>query len=577
MVLHYSNTRDSQCCDSHSPLGGHIRHYRLIPVDLGSTAPSTAGAARLPSLGPVLFPLVAALLAFTLVQGATERVAQTHPQLILAWAAGVALLTLLLGWVRTASLPPAGIAFVTASALFVGGYFAIEPFSIPYAALPPDHVAAQFHAHGRWAGVALALLGWRRPAFLFAATVLLWMMRELQTTLTGFYFSTLDIRVVAELIAFVCLGLCLLRALAARPAWAAEFGLDRATARTAALLIIAAAIGGHVGNYFYSALAKLALDGGVTSWLLDNRLADGMPGAIEKGVLPMVMWPAATQSVYTAMLALSVPINLAAWAIQAVGPFALWRRRTLIALALAYDVFHLAVFFSLGLLFWKWMAFNLIIVVTVAAMTDAEWAGLPRRVALVFALAGALFFRTATLAWYDSPGFAAPFFEARFDDGAVVRLPSRVFGSASYQVSQGEIYWPGGTGHFNFSIWGSVKHWDDLVAGRACRAPARAAPAAPRFGPPEAVGRYMQAFHRQLQATLDASGRQRQGFVPHHHVPSLGLPDPLAGRDLRRIVAYSYVVESVCLGIADGKLTRRRIARTELPVYDVPTDTILPR
>ncbi len=520
--------------------------------------------------------LVAALLGFVLLQHGTDFVAEDEPGQVWLWSAVVGLLAAIFLPARYADMPPVGRRALKGSAAFLAFYFLVEPFAIPYAAMEPGHPAVLFHQNGRWIGLALALAGFWRPSPVFAAAMVLWMVRELQTGLTGFYFSSLDMRNVAEVAGFWAIGFVFIAVGARLPRLRAAIGLHPEAQFQAGLMVFAAGLGAHLANYFWSALAKLWLDGGAGSWLFDNRLYDGIPAALEKGTLPLAAFPAAVMALDLALRWLVIPINLASWLVQLSAIVAPWRRRWLIAAVVAFDIFHLLVWFSLGLLFWKWIALNLIILFAVAVLRDLDWNRTVQVTTLVFTLAGIALFRTATLAWYESPGFASPFFVAEMKDGSQQRIPNAFFLSSSYQVSQGRIWWPGEAGHFNHSIWGSVLPHADLEAGRRCTPPDLTEPAEPLYGPPEAIGRFMQAQHRQMLARADDRGRVNYYLVPHHHVPSPLMPDAFAATDLRQIARYAYVLDSVCLGLADGRLERRLLKRTYRPVYDAANDRVFP-
>lgn len=543
---------------------------------------ATIAAARLPNRAPAdtgwgslatpLLVLVFALLCFVLLKQGTDFVADDRPGLVFLWAGIVGLVATGLAPARYRALPRYARTLLRASATFLVVYFAVEPFAIPYAARDLSDPSVLFHSHARWAGAALALFGLWRPAGVFAAAMLLWMMRELQTGLTGFYFSTLDIRNVAEVIAFWSLGLASLDVATRSDRLAEVTGLDRAGRATAALMLFAAGVGAHLANYFWSGLAKLALDGGPLSWLLENRLADGIPGALEKGTLPLANWPDTVAVLDAVLRSLAVPINFAALAVQIFVLFAPLHRRWLILTIIALDVFHIAVWFALGLLFWKWIALNAILLITLSRMSDAEWRPLARYTTMAFVIAGMAIFKTATLAWYDAPGFASPYFVAEMRDGTRTRIPSAYFLSSSYQVSQGRIWHPGGNDHFNPSIWGSVLHYRDLVAGRDCKISEKFGGEGESFGSRSAIGPFVQAHHRQISASLDEQGRFNYYRLPHHHVPSPFLADPFAAADKRRIARYLFVMDSVCLSLDQGRLVRRVLKRSELPVYDVALD-----
>ena len=485
----------------------------------------------------------------------------------------MALITAAMAGLRVSVLATGPRVFVRGAAIFMTLYMAIEPFAVPYAALPPDHPAVQFHAHARWIACALALLGWWRLGGLFGAAALLWMIRELQPALTGFYFSTLDIRTAYETFTFVTLGLALAYGLAAKVSWRAALGLDRQTCERAATFVIAAAIGAHLGNYLFSGFAKFALDGGVFSWVFGNHLYDGIPAALEKGTLITAGSPFLTQALYDTMRALWLPMNVAALLLQLAVPLAIRRRRWLIWTTLGYDAFHLAVYVALGLFFWKWIAVNTIIVVTLSRLSDEDWNAACRRICLVFVLAGPLLFRIATLAWYDAPGFASPYFQAELSDGRTVRVPNAWFLSSSYQVSQGRIFWPEeaqAEGHFNPSIWGSVLNHEDLMAGRECRQPATTSAPDASYGSLHNAAAFVRAQHVAMgERVLDYR------LLPHHHMPSPFLAEPFAAIDRDEILRYDLVLDSVCLSVENGRLKRQIMKRDVWPLYEPHSDEVL--
>ncbi len=523
------------------------------------------------TLAGALLPLVGAALAFVLIKQGTDLVATQQPELVFVWLVPVALISAAMAFVRIGALARVPRTFARGGAVFFGLYFLLEPFAIPYAALAPSHPAVLFHEHARWIGCALAIAGWWRLGGLFASAALLWMMRELHPALTGFYFSTLDIRTAYETFAFFTLGVALAHGLSARANWRDRLGMDSATAQRAIMFVLAAAIGGHLGNYLYSGLAKLALDGGPFSWLLDNELHAGIPGALEKGTLVTAASPAITQMLYDTMAVLWFPMNAAALLLQVAAPITARRRKWLIWTTIGYDIFHVAVYVALGLLFWKWIAVNTIIVLTLARMADSEWDKGLVRCCIVFMLAGPLLFRIATLAWYDTPGFGSPYFQAELEDGQVMRVPNAWFLSSGYQVSQGRMFWPeGGRGHFNPSIWGSVLTHADLMAGRGCRAPLT--PAAPdkSYGKLTDLARFVQ-----LQHQIMSKRRLDYRLLPHHHMPSPFLADPFVAVAPNKVARYDLVLESVCLSLDNGRLVRHVLKRDTWPLYAPGTGEIL--
>ncbi len=510
------------------------------------------------------------LLLFLQFRHSVDFIAVEAPEGVWIWSALTAAVTLAMAaMARWDELPVWGRRFGKASAVFILFYFAIEPFTMPRVGLPPGHPAIIFHEHARWAALALGALGLWRPGFVWGAAMLLFLQRELNPTVSGFYFSSLDIRNVAEVLVWVMAGLCLLTGLA-RWRWARErLGLDEATTRRALLFVIAAGIGAHLGNYFWSALAKVAMDGGPLSWLLHNDLRGHMLGSIEKRILPYYASPALTQAVWDAFGWLNRPMVIASFALQCFALAAPWRRRWLMGATLAFDFFHLFIFASLGLFFFKWICLNIIIFLTVRSMREEEWNRGAALVAIAFVLGGAAFFRTAMLAWYDSGSFVSPYFEAEMDDGSRLRVPSAFFASSSYQVSQGRMYIPPGSRHFTYYHFGSTRRWADYQTQARCELPVRPADTPAQFGPLERVGAFVAEAHRIALARADSRGVFNWWPYPHHHVPWPFVEEPFYKADKRRVVAYHYVLESICQTMENGRVKRHVVLREEWPVARV--------
>lgn len=530
---------------------------------------SARGIAReAPSIG--LF-IIACLLALLLVRNGTAAIIKDLTGLIPVW---YGLLLLFAGLFLRIRYDPAGPfmqRFGRASAIFLTVFFVTEPFALPAIGLPEGHPAVVLQAYGRWLGLALGLAAWFRPAALFGAAMTAWILRDLNAPITGFHFSNLDIRTVVEVLALIAMGTVMVGAARQNRRIAAYVPLTDHMARRILLLILAIGIGGHLGNYFYSAMAKLALDGGPLSWLFGNRLYDGLPGAMEKGTFPFMAWPAAAQFMHDAIRALNLPLHLISFAVQFCAIIAIWRRRWVMAITVAYDAFHLMVYATYGLFFWKWIALNAIILAALARVHDADWTRSMRVTLALSVLFGAIFFKTATLAWYDAPGFLSPFIEAEMRDGTRLRVPNAYFGSGSYQMSHGQLGIVPESGHFNPSIWGSVLSADDLAAARRCMPPTpdgQIAPAAltddPR-GPLNALGAYVWSNHARLVRQGRAQSWRAYAY-PHHHFPAPFRGQPFGAIDPDDITAYRVVFESVCLRLEKGVLKRDVIKRTAIPL-----------
>ncbi|WDI32870.1 hypothetical protein PUV54_06625 [Hyphococcus flavus] len=448
--------------------------------------------------------------------------------------------------------------FLQLSAGLLVVYLLSEPFNVPVITLEAHHPAAMLHAYGRWLGAVLAMLAVFRPVFLAPAAGLAWLLRGMNEMLTGFEFSVLDVEIVFEVLVFAALGFLFVRMLARSGAVSENVELK------AGVLIAAIAVGAHFGNYFHSAIAKIALDGGMLSWIMDNRLYDGMLGAIEKGTFPFAASAMLTQTMFDALHVANVPFHLLSFAAQFAAILCVARRKWVIAITLVYDAFHIGVFLVYGLLFWKWIALNAILIAMTAAIPKGAWT---RRVSLVcalFVIGGGVFFTTARLAWYDAPAFASRYFEAVDGDGVRYRVPSAYFGSASYQVSHGKFYPPVSQGHFSPSVWGSVKSQEPLLARRNCRPAQDELQTAASNSEIAALKAYVWANHAALLRAADNNGQVNPYAYLHHHFPTLFVKRDIDNADLRNITDYIFVVESVCLDLDNGRLTRNIINRDEI-------------
>ena len=548
-----------------------FRHIHKTGVsarpDAGAWGPRTA--AVLPTAVVVLI----SLLLFSRLSAGTALVASERPDLTWLWCLVVGLPTLAFAGVGYAGMERFARRFCRAATMFLLVYFATEPFFMPRPGLEEGSFVLWFHQNGRWIGLGLAALGWLRPAFVFAGAMVLWMLRDLNPVATGMYFSNLDIRNTVEAISFVVIGQVLVSAVAGLTPVATALGLHEANMRARARIgVIAASIGGHFSSYFLSAIAKLSLNGGPLSWLLDNRFEHIVLGALERGSFPWAAWPAVTDAVYTGLAWVSVPLNVTAFAVQAAALIAPIRLRWLIGLTALYDLFHLTVYLVAGLLFWKWMALNTVFLVTLVALRQDRpdlWDRSAKTICLAFVLVGGLWFRIAFLAWYETPAFVSPYIEAETESGTTHRVPPAYFGISSYQVSQGWLHVPDNTRHFPFCVWGSCHDYGSVLRRRACDLPEKPTSQAQRPVPLDQVRAWMADHHENVVEAAGADGIWNYFLYLHHHMPSPFTNMDFYRLDKRKIAEYRLVLESVCLSLENGRLQRDVRLRDSFSLYEV--------
>ena len=465
---------------------------------------------------------------------------------------------------RAAELPKVACWFIRGLALFAIAYAVLEPFDFPLRELgPPD--SSTWLVLGRIAAIACGLVALARPSFLLPALLYGAVNRASMVATTQIAISNTDYANVLEAGLFASsVGFSVPVALAI--ARRVPGGTTRPWPAIGAMLVVAASIGGHLGSYFHSGLAKLRLDGGPLSWMLDNQTQQGILIALEKGTYPFAAWPSLTQASYDVVASHPAIGNVLVVVVQLLAPIAMLRRQLLIAFTLVYDLFHLGVYLIYGLLFWKWILLNLVIVgVFVRSRERFSPAFILTGTAMTFF--GQYFVWTAHLAWYDSSNLMSPYVVAVTDSGRTVRVPSAAFGSLSYPVSHGVMFIPEDrAGHFPMVRWGSFTNYQATLTARTCTVPTNYDPLWRNPGSLQNLGRVVQARHRQLLGRVDGNGRFNMYLYPHHHYPSPFAHQAFGQLNLRTVVGYRWVVDSVCLSLVDGRLQRRVIKRS---VYDL--------
>ncbi len=115
------------------------------------------------------------------------------------------------------------------------------------------------------------------------------------------------------------------------------------------------------------------------------------------------------------------------------------RRWTLTALLVGFVGFHLAVFGLTGILFWKWMAVEIGLLVVLLHRRrdrDVPFFDVSHAIVSVVVIGGSfVWFAPSNLSWYDAPATYVYRLEATGNDGRVGALPPGFFGEYSYQFT----------------------------------------------------------------------------------------------------------------------------------------------
>lgn len=290
----------------------------------------------------------------------------------------------------------------------------------------------------RYLGFMFCALGLLRPSFLVPGFVSLAQVFYLKVKLYGIYGGITDFYTIAEVGAFTAFFYCLLSfAFSMLPKSGRKLKFEDA----AFSLLFVGAIGVHFGNYFYSGVAKIVLDGGVFSWLLDTRPAYLMLAAAEIGNVPLLYFgrPFVDRIAFW-MNEYSIAVNLFVLSTQLAAILFFAHRRLTILLCLLYDFFHVFVFLTSGIFFWKWILFNLGLAIAINRFRYIQH-GLFTVVPAAFAVVlGNAYFEVAWLGWYTGAASRIERLYATTHDGTRVLVPSNYFLGRSMAVGQARAY-----------------------------------------------------------------------------------------------------------------------------------------
>ena len=411
--------------------------------------------------------------------------------------------------------------------------------------------ATSFFQFGTPLGLLAGVLALWRPAFLLPLFVHYIAFRHQIGVATGIEISETDYLSMLDIGTFLTIGALLAVLITRRPiqAWGPPHELRRA----ACSLIWACAIGAHLGNYFISAWTKIRTGGAdPLFWLMHNPTQTSILIGLERGDNPLAAWPAAVQLSWDAIVGGSVVVNAFVLGSQLASPFAVVTRRCLMAFVLLFDLFHIGVYFTLGALFFFWIAVNTLIYASARRMRDDEWTWSMRIVALLAVGLGHFAFYTSHLGWLDGAKLASPGFVAEAKDGTLVPIPSSYFGIASYSIAQTIMFVP--DDFFPFRIGGNTYNVRDWQDSQACGA---------AMVHHQDTGVTLEAVTDLVRQT-DAAMRRRPYLkdlnlyylYPHHMVPNPFMFGAFNRLRIEDIARYHYVVESVCLGLREGRLTR---------------------
>ncbi len=423
-----------------------------------------------------------------------------------------------------------------------------------------------------WFALGLAGLGLLRPSFGYASAIYVIATRFMVDDISGYRLSFLDVRYMMEMAQFLSLavvGVVVLRKLLPVPL--GQVILSRATE----LCIAMAAVGLHLGNYFWSGYAKMAIGPTPLSWVLENATENQLLIAAHKGALPIAVPPGLMNFAYT-LFSFGAPIsNALVLFFQAAAILAVLRLNWLRIATLAYDALHIGIYVFGGLFFWPWIWNNVSVLYALRGQNDASLGWAPKLCCMIVIISGGWYNYafSARLAWFDITDIRAPIIEARTEGSDIWhRVPNSFFMSHSYAMSHGYFGLGEKPGHYVPTVWASTRDYDRNQTSGTCPEPpqtisekARNTGAAAEAEHLARFEAFIRAHHAKMLARSEA-GYPSFYLRSHHHPSNPLLFAGFNGIDLKDIAEYRYLDTSLCMSISKTGVDERYLRADAYPV-----------
>jgi hypothetical protein len=227
----------------------------------------------------------------------------------------------------------------------------------------PDHAFNMTLLQGgAYLAPVLGVLAWWRPLLgLPVVALLFWQKSWLPYLNDGLGISLTDFLPLFDTLLFLLLALLAQLCLSFSASWKKQEAVNAQEKRASpAMVAFFMMIGVHFSNYFHSGIAKIVLDGGPFTWLLENRTDYLARAALEMGQLPIAVWPQLTSVVLSIIAAPAVLFALNAFTLfsQLLCPLSVISKRLVLLFLVLFDVLHVGIFALTGIFFWKWIALN---------------------------------------------------------------------------------------------------------------------------------------------------------------------------------------------------------------------------
>lgn len=419
---------------------------------------------------------------------------------------------------------------------------------------------AQYLSYARWLALICAIAALFRPTFIIFPMLFIFQSKHLAYMFTGIPITGTDYLPIIEI--GMLLGIS---------SFVYSLALNNSKINLSTtninykniqyfdfVVILCVAI--HFGNYFYSGLYKLLLDGGILSWIQTNKTYFLLLNAYSSGNLPISHYQELFKYIYEIYKDNYVLSNLLIVSSQLISLIILFRIRWACALIILYDIIHLIIFLTTGIFFWKWILLNILLVVSLSKMNLKK---LPTSIFILSILciltAKTLFF-TAKLAWYDTPALNDAHIIAITDEGKEYRVPSNYFLDTSVTFAQQRVGLPF-IGHLPTKTFGTTFNTQIKNNAESCNFLNSSEIDQPLSL--DILRRYIARHHTYVLRHLNSDGLLNYDLYPHHIWSNPKEFTSFQKLDKRKIITYKFIINSVCNTYNDRKVHSKLMKSSE--------------
>lgn len=445
-------------------------------------------------------------------------------------------------------------------AILFGLYFL---FSYPQL-LKTDGLIIKFElSYWRWTAITSTILAIYRPAFLLVPIFYMAQMKGVHSELLHLSLSKTDYLPLLEAVFFIYVGAVIY-----------TFAINKGSlikeneSNTIFDLLFLTTVAAHFSNYFYSAVKKIWIsDGSITWWSFNNQTENLILTAYKSGHFPWPLSPESIQLIYAFMADWSWLSNSVLFIGQCLALIAITKLSWSKIVTVFYDMTHIAIFALTGIFFYKWIFYNFAIIWALSNVKNICFTPLLRIYLICVVIFAPLIFFVAKLGWFDNRSFNHEYFEAVYENGDKLEIPSNFFLTSSVTYAQQRIIRDKSEAHFPTGTFGVTFGINNVIRGNKCEYEVNNdIDLFIRMGA-ENVRKIRNRIERIQQYYIKSEAVNGKvlnyDFYPHHIFSFPWLFSDFKNRKKDTIVQYNYVVESYCLDMdintEKDKLYRREV------------------